>query len=214
MSLVEGLADYLVGVQAGFDTEALRPPATVSAELARLKAQPHAVRALTQWCLSGAVPCLRHRMTVGALRAASGVDAVALMGWAEAFARQMDGGIRLDALPTRAAGLAWRVRTKLNDARPWRARQADDPWDAGWAQSTPQALRSLQADWMPRRPTLVLADAADHVALRLALTALWQRHARFRHPVRWLWVGGGNDLPAVPGQWVEVFQLLPSAGPG
>ena len=80
MSLVEGLADYLVGVQAGFDTEALRPPATVSAELARLKAQPHAVRALTQWCLSGAVPRLRHRMTVGALRAASGGDAVALQG--------------------------------------------------------------------------------------------------------------------------------------
>ena len=210
MSLVEGLADYLVGVQAGFDTEALRPPATVSAELARLKAQPHAVRALTQWCLSGAVPRLRHRMTVGALRAASGGDAVALMGWAEAFARQMDGGIRLDALPTRAAGLAWRVRTKLNDARPWRARQADDPWDAGWAQSAPPALRRLQAEWMPRRPTLVLADAADHVALRLALTALWQRHQRFRHPVRWLWVGGGSELPAAPGQWVESFQLQPS----
>jgi hypothetical protein len=215
VSVFDGLADYLVAVQAGFDTEALRPPATAGAELARLRAQPHAVRALTQWCLSGVVPRLRQRLTVGALRAAAGGgDAVALMHWAEAFARQMDGGIRLDALPTRAAGLAWRVRTKLNDARPWRSRQADDPWDAGWAQSTPQALRRLQTDWMPRRATLVLADAADHVALRLALTALWQRHPRFRHPVRWLWVGGGSDFAAAPGQWVESFQLLPAAGPG
>lgn len=215
MSLFAGFADYLVAVQAGFDTEALRPPATATAELARLRAQPQAARALNQWCLNGAVPRLRHRLTVGALRAAAGAgDPVALMGWAEAFARHMDGGIRLDALPTRAAGLAWRVRTKLNDARPWRTRRPDDPWDAGWAHSTPGALRRLQTDWMPRRPTLVLADAADHVALRLALTALWQRRERFRHPVRWLWVGGGNDLAAAPGQWVDGFQLLPVSGPG
>ncbi len=210
MSLFEGVTDYLVGVQAGFDSEALRPPAMAASERVRLKSQPQAVRALTKWCLTGAVPRARQRLTVGALRAAGGGDAVALMGWADAFARQMDGGIRLDALPTRAAGLAWRVRTKLNDARPWRNRQADDPWDAGWAQSAPPALRRLQAEWMPRRPTLVLADAADHVALRLALTALWQRHQRFRHPVRWLWVGGGAELPAAPGQWVESFQLQPS----
>jgi hypothetical protein len=214
MSLLDGLSDYLVGAQAGFDTDALCPPAAAAAELARLRAQPHVARALAQWCLSGAVPRLRHRLTVGALRPAGGGDPVALKGWAEAFARHMDGGMRLDALPTRAAGVAWRVRTKFNDARPWRSRQPDDPWDAGWAHSTPQALRRLQADWMPRRATLVLADAADHVALRLALAALWQRHDRFRHPVRWLWIGGGTDLPAAPGQWVEAFQLLPVAGPG
>lgn len=210
MSLISGLADYLVGVQAGFDTEALRPPASAGAELARLRSQPHAAQALAQWCLAGAVPRLRHRLTVGALRAASGGDVAGLKGWAEAFARQMDGGIRMDALPTRTAGLALRVRTKVNDARPWRSRQTDDPWDAGWAHSTPLSLRRLQTEWMPRRATLVLADAADHVALRLALAALWQRHERFRHPVRWLWVGGGTELPAAPGQWVEPFQLLPS----
>ena len=75
MSLISGLADYLVGVQAGFDTEALRPPASAGAELARLRSQPHAAQALAQWCLAGAVPRLRHRLTVGALRAASGGDA-------------------------------------------------------------------------------------------------------------------------------------------
>ncbi len=208
------LVDYLIGLQAGFDTQALRPPAAVPNEQARLKAQTLAVRALTAWCLTGAVPKLRTGLAVGALRGAMGAEAVALMGWADAFARQMDGGIRLDALPTRAAGLAWRIQAKLNDARPWRQRQPDDPWDAGWALSTPPSLRRLQNDWMPRRATLVLADAADHVALRLALAALWQRHETFRHPVRWLWVGGGADLPAVPGQAVARFNLAAVAGPG
>lgn len=210
VSPLQSLADYLVGVQAGFDTEALRPPASVSDQRARLRAQQQTTLELTRWCLDGAVPRLRQPLAVGALRAAGGSDAVTLKGWAEAFARQMDGGLRLDALPGRAAGLAWRLRTKLNDARPWRMRRPDDPWDAGWAHSTPQALRRLQADWMPRRATLVLADAADHAALRLALTALWHRRQRFRHPVRWLWVGGGGDLPAAPGQSVQRFRVQPA----
>jgi len=54
---------------------------------------------------------------------------------------------------------------------------------------------------------LVLADGTDHAALRLALNALWQRHADFRHPVRWLWVGGGTELPGVPGQLEAPFGL-------
>lgn len=211
VSALQSLVDYLVGVQAGFDTEALRPPASVSDQRAQLRAQQQTTLELTRWCLHGAVPRLRQRLAVGALRAASGGDQVALKGWAEAFARQMDGGLRLDALPGRAAGLAWRLGTKFNDARPWRLRRPDDPWDAGWAHSTPQALRRLQADWMPRRATLVLADADDHAALRLALTALWHRRQRFRHPVRWLWVGGGADLPAAPGQVVERFRVQPAS---
>jgi hypothetical protein len=156
---------------------------------------------------------MRQRMLVGALRGAAGADALALTTWTDAFARQIDGGMRLDAMSTSVQALAWRLQVKLNDARPWRARQPTDPWDAGWALSAPAALRQLQTAWMPRRPTLVLADAADHAALRLALTALWQRHTSFRHPVRWLWVGGGADLPAVAGQWVARFQLAAS-GPG
>jgi len=208
------LVDYLVGLQAGFDSLALRPPAAAAGEQARLQAQAPAVQALDTWCLQGAMPRLRQRMLVGTLRGAAGAEALALMTWADAWARQRDGGIRLDAMSTRVQALAWRLQVKLNDARPWRARQADDPWDAGWALSAPAALRQLQTVWMPRRATLVLADAADHAALRLALTALWQRHTSFRHPVRWLWVGGGTDLPAVPGQLVARFHLAPVAGPG
>jgi hypothetical protein len=205
------VVDYLVGLQAGFDSLALRPPAPADSEQTRLRTQAQAAQALTAWCLQGTMPRLRQRMLVGALRGATGADPQALMAWADAWARQIDGGIRLDAMSTRLQGLAWRLQTKLNDARIWRARQPADPWDAGWAQSTPAGLRRLQAGWMPRRATVVLADAADHEALRLALTALWQRHASFRHPVRWLWVGGGADLPAVPGQLVARFQLAPPA---
>jgi hypothetical protein len=211
MTVVDSVADYLAGLQAGFDVDALRPPPAVATESARLKAQPQALRALTVWCLTGAVPRVRDPLTVAVLRGALGSDTVTLMGWADAFARQMDGGIRLDALPSRAAGLAWRLRTKLNDAQPWRSRRPDDPWDAGWAHSTPAALRRLQADWLPRRPTLILADAADHEALRLALGALWQRRQRLQHPVRWLWVGGGTEVPAAPGQAVARFQLAAPA---
>ena len=205
------VVDYLAGLQASFDSLALQPPAPGSREQAKLRTQAQAAQALATWCLQGTMPRLQQRMLVGALRGASGADPQALVAWTDAFARQMDGGIRLDAMSTRAQGLAWRLQTKLNDARPWRARLPGDPWDAGWARSAPAALRRLQTGWMPRRATLVLADAADHAALRLALTALWQRHPSFRHPVRWLWVGSG-DLPAVPGPVAARFQM--SAAPG
>jgi hypothetical protein len=206
--------DHLIGLGARFDSLALRPPVAAGGEAARLRAQATAVQALDTWCLQGAVPRVRQRMLVGALRAAPGADVQALTGWADAYARKIDGGLRLDAMSTRVQALAWRLQVKLNDARPWRARRPTDPWDAGWALSAPAALRQLQTAWMPRRATLILADAADHAALLLALTALWQRHASFRHPVRWLWVGGGADLPAVAGQLVARFQLAPVGGPG
>lgn len=208
------LVGYLVGLQASFDSVALRPPAPAESERARLRMQAKAVQALTAWCLQGTMPRLSQRLLVGALRGAAGAEALALATWADAFARQIDGGTRLDAMPTAMQGLAWRLQTKINDARVWRTRQPTDPWDAGWAMSTPAALRRLQGDWMPRRATLVLADAADHEALRLSLMALWQRHGNFRHPVRWLWVGGGANLPAVPGQVVARFSLAAVAGPG
>ena len=204
------LRDALFSLQARFDGLALRAPAATGDEVARLRTQAATAQALNDWCLLGAVPRMRQRMLVGALR---GTDAQALTSWADAFARQIDGGLRLDAMSTPLQGLAWRLQVKLNDASPWRTRQHADPWDAGWASSAPAALRQLQKAWMPRRATLVLAHAADHEALSLALTALWLRHTSFRHPVRWLWVGSGADLPAVPGQLVARFQLA-SPGPG
>ena len=119
--------DYLVGLQASFDSQALRPPVAAQGERARIKSQALAAQALTAWCLAGAVPKPRLRLAVGALRGTMGTEALALMAWTDAFARQLDGGIRLDALPTHAAGLAWRVQAKLNDARPWRQRLPRHP---------------------------------------------------------------------------------------
>ena len=205
---------WLHGLQATFDTRALRPPAITPDERRRLMAQSVTVRSLSQWCLSGAAPRMRIPLAVAALRGAPNADGLALISWTDTFARHIDGGTRLDALPSGGAGLRWRLQTKLNDARPWRNRQPDDPWDAGWAISAPEMLKRLQTQWMPRRPSLVLADASDHVALRLALGALWQRRTDFRHPVRWLWVGAGAELPALPGQSVVWFNLDTVAEPG
>jgi hypothetical protein len=99
-------------------------------------------------------------------------------------------------LPGRAAGLAFRLGVKLHDAMWWRPRQPDDPWDAGWVIDTPPALDRLATGFLPRRATLVLADAQAAGRLRPALAAMAQRQAEFRHPVRWLWVGGEAGLPA------------------
>ena len=89
----------------------------------------------------------------------------------------------------------------------WRQRQADAPWDAGWALTTPAALHRLQTAFWPRRATLVLADAAAWEPLQPALAALWQRQADLRHPLRWLWVGGMADTTAKTGLATATFQL-------
>ena len=194
-------------MSARFDSLALRPPAAAADEVARLQAWPDLARSLQAWCLQGAVPRPDQRLALGHLAGAAGDDGAALVPWADAFARQIDGGTRLDAMP-RLAGLAWRLQVKLNDLLPGRQRQPDDPWDAGWASTTPPALRQLQAHWRPRRPTLLLARVSEAPALRLALAALGQREGEFRHAVRWLWVGSAAatsgqplarfDAPATP----------------
>lgn len=199
---------HLRGLRARFDALALRPPAVAADEAARLSAQAATAERLLAWCHRGAGPgqaplappgarpAVDQRLAVGALRGAANGDPVALIAWADAFARQIDGGTQLDALPGRAAGLAFRLRVKLHDATGWRARQGDDPWDAGWVIPKPPALERLRTVWTPRRATLLLAAAGEQEALRPCLTALWQRQQDFRHPVRWLWVGGETDLPA------------------
>lgn len=206
-----GFVGWLAGLQAPYDTQALRPPQVAEDETARLQMHANTVRVLLQWCHHGALPRTVAPLTVAALRGTVGTQQQALLAWGDAFGREIDGGIRLDAMGSRGAGLKWRLQAKLNDSRPWRDRHPDDPWDCGWASSAPPMLTALRHHWMPRRPTLVLADATDHVALRLALAALWQRRGQMRHPVRWIWVGGGTELPAAPGQSVTAFTVGPLA---
>lgn len=210
---------HLQGLRARFDTLALQAPTAAADEAARLAAQAAHVERLLAWChrdagpgraslgQPGARPAVDLRLAVGALRSAGERDPDALTAWANAFARQIDGGTRLDALPGRAAGLAFRLGVKLHDAMGWRPRQPTDPWDAGWVITTPAALGRLQTLWTPRRATLLLADAGALDTLRPCLAVLAQRSAGLRHPVRWLWVGGENDPPAQDGLPVQRFSL-------
>jgi hypothetical protein len=179
----------------------------------------------------GELPRVDQRLAIGALRVAGNADtlpapanaaaprgpqtaaaghglgAITPSAWAEHVARQLDGSLRMAALPGRAAGLAWRLGVKWHDALWWRRRQIDDPWDAGWALSTPAALQRLQTAFWPRRATLVLADGQAAALLGPCLAALSQRQAGFRHPVRWLWVGGGADSTPKAGLATANFQL-------
>ena len=205
------------GLRQRFDTLALRPPATSPDDAALARRDPACRAAVLAWCRQGAGPGgtpfwqpgtwprVDHRLAVGALQGST--DSVS-SAWVDHVARQLDGSLHLDALPGRGAGLAYRLGVKWHDAMWWRQRQADDPWDAGWALNTPAALHRLQTAFWPRRATLVLADAASWEPLQSGLAALWRRQAGLRHPVRWLWVGSEvalRALPARPGLPVTRF---------
>ena len=133
--------------------------------------------------------------------------AITPSAWTDHVARQLDGSLHLAALPGRAAGLALRLGVKWHDAMWWRQRHVDDPWDAGWALDTPASLHRLQTAFWPRRATLVLADGQAADVLGPCLAALAERQAGFRHPVRWLWVGGMADTTAKTGLATAIFQL-------
>jgi hypothetical protein len=207
------LQSRLLGLGQRFDTLALRPPDVAPASQAggRLAVDPGSLpwAALWSWCHKGAgpggLPRVDQRLAIGALQGTDGATAVA---FAEALARQIDGSTRLAALPGRAAGLAFRLGVKLHDAMWWRPRQPDDPWDAGWVIDTPLALDRLANGFLPRRATLVLADGQAPERLRPALAAMAQRQADFRHPVRWLWVGGAPDLSAPDLMSMARFDLV------
>lgn len=213
------LASYLQGLRARFDALALRAPTAGPDEAARLAGQAATTERLLAWCHRGAAQrqALRaqsvaplgvdHRLAVGALHGPDNGDRPTLAAWAEAFARRIDGSHRLEALPGRAAGLAFRLGVKLHDAMWWRARQPTDPWDAGWVITTPAALDRLQTLWAPRRATLLLADAGAQDTLSPCLTALAHRRAGFGHPVRWLWVGGEINGPVPDGLAAQRFRL-------
>lgn len=136
-----------------------------------------------------------------------GTAPAALTAWIDHVARQLDGSLHLEALPGRAAGLAYRLGVKWHDALWWRQRQADDPWDAGWALDTPVARQRLQIGFQPRRATLILADTAAAERLQPGLAALWQRQHGFRHAVRWLWVNGHVNPTAPAGMTATHFKL-------
>ena len=207
----------LQGLAQRFDDVALRPPeAAGAADQAALAGRDATTRAaLLAWCRQGAgpggapfwqpgaLPRVDQRLAVATLQG----PGVAVHAWADHVARQLDGSLHLESLPGRTAALAFRLGVKARDAMWWRGRLDDDPWDAGWAIDAPAALQRLHTGFQPRRATLVLADARSITALQPGLTALRQRQADLRHPVRWLWVGSGADAPARPGPAAARFDL-------
>lgn len=209
------LDQHWQGLKARFDRLALRPPADAPAALLARHAATHA--RLMAWCHLGAGPGNSRvmslggrpqvdlRLAVGALRGSD--DEAHTDAFANALAQDIDGSHRLAALPGRLAGLKWRLQIKANDARWWRERQPSDPWDAGWAVNTPPSMRQWKTRFMPRRATLILGDWREERDLRVVLASLVQRADDFRHPVRWLWVGGPQDLAAQPGVATQRFTL-------
>lgn len=188
-----------------FDLRALAPPAaaTPEAEAAQFTRDPETWQALMHWCRQPATQALP------AARLRSEGDAAALRAWADALARQLDGGTALDALPGGWPKLALRLRVKWQDLRA----AVPTVWDAGWLRSEPQALDHLARRWRPRRPTLLLADAADAAQaqrlrpVQLALAERLQRSPppQALRPVRWLWLGDpGADGPP---PWTQGWTL-------
>lgn len=210
------LRQHLTSLGARFDGLALQAPAAGAAETALQRQAAAPWTALQAWCWlgagpgnsiwwqPGARPAVGTRLAVAALQ---GPDAAATTAWAEAFACQLDGSTRLAAKPGRAAGLALRLGVKARDAMWWRARQPCDPWDAGWALHSPPALRHWRDHFVPRRATLILADGHQAHTLQGCLATLLMRCDEWRHPVRWLWVGGDGDMAPIAGLPMARFGL-------
>jgi hypothetical protein len=205
------LALYAQGLRARFDLAALRPPAAAVDEAGQQARDPAAWAALQAWCRAGAGPggsawsqpggrpAVTRRLAVAVLQTpGDGACGASTLAFANALARGLDGSLRLAALSGPGAGLRLRLGVKARDAMWWRARRPDDPWDAGWALDTPAAQQQWHAGFAPRRATLILADGRAAASLQPVLAALAARSAEFRHPVRWLWVGG-VDAPSAPG---------------
>jgi hypothetical protein len=132
-------------------------------------------------------PAVAQRLTVAVM--VNGPDTLPshlpLRHVVQAFCRDIDGSDTLQALPSAAAGLAWRLQIKLAECLWWRGSITQAPWDAGYLRSDMQA-QPLLPRFRPRRPTLVVAPCWSAPALAHLLRH-WQQHsAGFDHAVRLL----------------------------
>lgn len=190
-------ARLLQALGARFDALALRAPEAGADEAGQSQRHAEAWLALQQWCNAPSAP--GSRMAVASVcRADTDGNQRALTDWVNAFARHMDGGLAMAARPGLAARWALRLRVKgqdLQGAMGRRARQPQDVWDAGWAGSSPPALRQWPL-FKPRRATLVMALASEAERLQLPMALLRQRSDSFGQPMRWLWVG--QPAPTLP----------------
>lgn len=203
----------MANLMARYDGQALsvEPPEPLFRGRPLNGVQQAAWQQLQAWCASGSGngrsplwrplqrPALAQPVSVAVLRGAHGAQL------AEAFSRQIDGSDQLATSGGRWAERWLRLRVKLQDAQWWRARQSNDPWDAGYLLSAPAARLALQR-FVPRRATLLVASGWPPDALLEAVATLQARCAAFLHPVRVLVVSPGAG-PA-PGQ-LEMSSPMP-----
>jgi hypothetical protein len=131
-------------------------------------------------------PAVKQRLTVAIMEDGPQASVtLPLRHVVQAFALAIDGSDQLQALPSDAQRLAWRVQIKLAECLWWRGSDTQAPWDAGYVRSEMQA-QPLLAQFRPRRPTLVVAACWSAPALAHLLRH-WSLHSTaFDHAVRLL----------------------------
>lgn len=152
-----GLLRRLRLLSARYDLQALVPPddSLPAATLQAAQAHP-GWAALLAWCHGPEACAARAWPDAGDPGPHTPAAGEAL---AHTLGLVLDGSLQLQACRGAGARLALRLRTKLHDVAPWRARQPTDPWDAGWLRPGETGLQALHT-FTPRRPTLLLAAAA------------------------------------------------------
>lgn len=179
---------------ARYDGQLLQPPALAAVPAIAPPCPAQAWQQLHSWCFAGAgtghspfwhphrLAQVPQRFSVALLGSTNGAHACAV---AAAWARALDGSLQLQACSSRLDALRLRWRVKRDNCCWWRARQDSDPWDSGYLRDS-AAARARLALFVPRRATLVIADALAPAALRLAIETLHARQAAFPQPVRLL----------------------------
>jgi hypothetical protein len=180
-----------------FDTGVLQAlPASISPRAVASDQQADALARLKTWCLAGAgparapwwrpwaLPSIEQRLSVMVW---AGEGTPVLWPVAQDFCRDIDGSQRLQALPSRWTGWAWRLRIKLFECAWWWGATAHLPWDAGQAMADPVAL-ARWALFRPRRACLIVARDLTFDQTEKILGHLQTQSPRYAHAVRLLLV--------------------------
>lgn len=180
---------------ARFDAAALRPPAPLGRPedwQVPAAGEQDAWEALRRWCFtgtgigaSGRVTDTRRTILPFAVAVLSGGRAPATSRLVESLCHELDGSVQLAACSNGVDRLRLRLRVKLADVLPTRARRLTDPWDCGYATQTAEAIESLKR-FSPRRATLIVAQALADDKVLACIDAMTRRQHTFRHPVRML----------------------------
>lgn len=194
-SPLQGLAELVATWRARYDCALMLPPDPSGALGTATTDTPWRA-----WCLAGAgdgstplwrpwlLPQVQQRFVMARAPEPAGP-------WVDALMCDLDGSRQLHAAGGRLAGLLLRLRVKGNDMAWWRQRRPDDPWDAGYLHDTP-SVRARLGDFLPRRPTLLVARSPDPIFLTRCARTLSVRQSAFRHPVRLLVLGVPTLRPA------------------